>query len=482
MIKVFLSSMTLMALGFCGAMAQTSPPSQSLLQAAMNLDWIDGPKNAFIVMPPIEIAKGKVKILTWSPDGHQLYFFYKPDVILGSDPLSLVEQALLGQLNPAPQDFVLAEWDDQTKKTQVVHSFGPLDDIPVSGLTWLKDKQTAFLTLFIDPQPQSSERYRQEVWRLSTKDQSLHFIDFGSDKYEVLSTAANPFSNDAVIQLSEAPAPTGKGGVYTYAEGNNPASDSPDQQVNLLVDSNGNIKRHLAPGAWEPEWTLSGDLVGVADGRYRRGSNGTLLPAYLSVDGDKAVSIKAPNAVWQATAVKPDFETSIGTAVQGSGVAKRSIATYWLKCPAKVQVPDLLMGSSIHRGAVTVSPENRAIEINSQEGLTVRLMYPVSDEVRKRLVAFAITKAMQKGKQVALGIFMYATDNDDNMPSAGQLGLLDPYLKDSSLLEGFNYQPPSDLNMTSWQSPADTVIGSVSGPGGQAVVYGDGHVKWQNGP
>jgi hypothetical protein len=35
-------------------------------------------------------------------------------------------------------------------------------------------------------------------------------------------------------------------------------------------------------------------------------------------------------------------------------------------------------------------------------------------------------------------------------------------------------------SLASIDAPAETIIGYVTGPGGRAAIYADGHVKWQN--
>ena len=86
---------------------------------------------------------------------------------------------------------------------------------------------------------------------------------------------------------------------------------------------------------------------------------------------------------------------------------------------------------------------------------------------------------MSNAKQAALALIMFANDTDDTYPSqdVDLRGKLGPYLKDPSLLDKFTYTFAGG-SANSIDRPAETQIGYVSGPGGRAVAYADGHVKW----
>jgi prepilin-type processing-associated H-X9-DG protein len=50
-------------------------------------------------------------------------------------------------------------------------------------------------------------------------------------------------------------------------------------------------------------------------------------------------------------------------------------------------------------------------------------------------------------------------------------------VKNSSILEGFVYTFKGG-KLSDVDKPAETVLGYIEGPGGRAVAYLDGHVKW----
>jgi hypothetical protein len=89
--------------------------------------------------------------------------------------------------------------------------------------------------------------------------------------------------------------------------------------------------------------------------------------------------------------------------------------------------------------------------------------------------------AISNGKQLGLATLMYAQDNGEVMPGPdGIQGKLSAYLGTDSLFDGFTYEfaggPLGDI-----ANPSTTVLGHVDVPGGgKAVIYVDGHVKWQD--
>ena len=87
-------------------------------------------------------------------------------------------------------------------------------------------------------------------------------------------------------------------------------------------------------------------------------------------------------------------------------------------------------------------------------------------------------KAINDSKQAALALIMYASDMDDVLPGAeGWENKVNPYALDSDMLKNFNYTYKGG-NMGNISDPANTELGFTMGPGGRAVAYVDGHVKW----
>jgi hypothetical protein len=97
-------------------------------------------------------------------------------------------------------------------------------------------------------------------------------------------------------------------------------------------------------------------------------------------------------------------------------------------------------------------------------------------------------QAMTNAKQIGLGMMMYAQDYDGNFPSPdGNLKeVVNPYLKNDSLWNNpetgrFGFQAAyKQTTLSGFSSPSTTALGYLTGPGGRAVIYVDGHVKWED--
>ena len=125
-----------------------------------------------------------------------------------------------------------------------------------------------------------------------------------------------------------------------------------------------------------------------------------------------------------------------------------------------------------------LSPKGDAIAYVCQGSAMVRLLARVPrklfDDAR---LAAERSVAMSNAKQAALGLIMYAGDTDDTFPASGDYDKIEPYLKNSTIMNSFTYTYAGG-KMTDIAEPASTEIGYVSGPGGRAVAYADGHVRW----
>jgi prepilin-type processing-associated H-X9-DG protein len=124
-------------------------------------------------------------------------------------------------------------------------------------------------------------------------------------------------------------------------------------------------------------------------------------------------------------------------------------------------------------------PNNDCVTYEDSGALLIRDIKPMDQAfARKYQAQAAKIKAMSDAKQAALGLIMYAADMDDVLP--GGEGW-ETKVKNSDLLKNFNYTFRGG-NMGSIGNPASTELGFMMGPGGRAVAYCDGHVKWVSNP
>jgi hypothetical protein len=127
-----------------------------------------------------------------------------------------------------------------------------------------------------------------------------------------------------------------------------------------------------------------------------------------------------------------------------------------------------------------LSPDLKRIAFISQRTLFVRDLKQMDRALFESLIASARrTEAMSNAKQSALAALLYGADMDDVLPGkdANVQELLGPYLKNNSVMKDFVYVFAGG-NLNTVANPAETVLGYIPGPGGKAVAYVDGHVKW----
>lgn len=125
-----------------------------------------------------------------------------------------------------------------------------------------------------------------------------------------------------------------------------------------------------------------------------------------------------------------------------------------------------------------LSPKDDAIAYVSGHGAFVRPLVKVDRKGYDSAVLEAgKQKAIRYAKQMGTAMAMYSADCDDGFPPAGGAGkeAAYPYLRNRSALDAFTYTFGGGSVSG---NPSETELGYVSGPGGRAVVYADGSIKW----
>jgi hypothetical protein len=86
-------------------------------------------------------------------------------------------------------------------------------------------------------------------------------------------------------------------------------------------------------------------------------------------------------------------------------------------------------------------------------------------------------------------MMMYCQDYDENFPPSGEgkmiAEVVNPYLKNDSVFKDvstgkFGFTPAYNMTaLSSYNTPATTPLGYLTGPGGRVIIYVDGHVTWE---
>lgn len=158
----------------------------------------------------------------------------------------------------------------------------------------------------------------------------------------------------------------------------------------------------------------------------------------------------------------------------------------WLESPVKSDAPRALVSADCDWAIP--APDASAILYGS-EGTA--LVVPVQ-RLPKQTVLAAIQEAQQQttmsnAKQLGLAMMMYVQDYDERFPppDLSVKDVLLPYVKNTRVFTNpatnqdaytFQFEAPTLKGIA---KPAESVLGYVTGPGGRAVIYVDGHVKWE---
>jgi hypothetical protein len=135
---------------------------------------------------------------------------------------------------------------------------------------------------------------------------------------------------------------------------------------------------------------------------------------------------------------------------------------------------------SIEDTLARVSPSQKTVAYITGGALLIREITPIDSKLAEKAEESKLkAKAIQEAKQVGTAINIFAADNDDQLPSGEDFNQkLGPYLKNPKVLDGFTFNSKYK-NMGEMKDPANEEMGFKSAPGGRAVVYGDGSVRWK---
>ena len=191
-----------------------------------------------------------------------------------------------------------------------------------------------------------------------------------------------------------------------------------------------------------------------------------------------------------------DYKTQVDSAQSGAMASK----LIWVRCDLRQKQPLSTVGTGIMMGAddpkAVWSPAGKQIAYLNRGDLYVSdvALVPASESLAGEKYALGLRLscpeerelAASNMKQIGLGLLQYSQDYDETYPPAGGVDeAITPYIKDRAVFSvgttHWAYHAPKDLSVAAMESPADTVLGTMTLPCGQIVLYGDGHVKIMTG-
>ncbi len=128
----------------------------------------------------------------------------------------------------------------------------------------------------------------------------------------------------------------------------------------------------------------------------------------------------------------------------------------------------------------SLSPLMNAIAYSSDGATFVAPIVKVSPEVvRQHKDSLERMEAIMNAKQIALAMISYSADYDDQLPDKATWAKdLSPYVKSERMFSEFVYSYNGPPKFTEIKEPSRTELGYIKVPGGRAVAFADGSVRF----
>jgi hypothetical protein len=431
-------------------------------------------KAAYIAMPPELVAEPVVTRLSVS-SGRRYALAQRTRLQITADMLK-PENALTTR----PQGEVsLVLWDSRAHLSTTVWRADP-DEMHIDQLTWLTRAEVAFVqlqqTVPIHPDaPQGEQRSRQILLRIAPLMGRAEVIDLGdhadADMLELIPSPTLPLSIVKFTQFISGGRDRATSLVLLDERGQFGAhADMPQGEWVSEVAWSETGEPLIQTGAWTPDKkhvTTTWSAMNTRTGELTPLANEPKKPQ------DRPDHVAQPKPV----PALPLRLKSVRVPVKEEETTQTA-GLLWLESVTQSEQPRILLSSDSTGGELMARAEMALFQ--SQGAVWATPLLPMDRAaylVMKQKADRALV--MSRAKQAALALLMYTQDYDDTLPDGdGLLDKLLPYAKDASIFDGFNYTYPGGP-LADIASPAETVIGTMNGPGGHAVIYVDGHVRWQ---
>jgi hypothetical protein len=440
-------------------------------------------KEAIALMPAELVCEPMIVNMAFSDSGRYL-LLTRQALKLTTDSVS---QLLAGRRQPPIETSILL-WDARDRETRTLWKASGSDNVQVTSLSWLPGTEVALALTYehyVPPAPRNPGP--NSLPARATTRQSLLRILPGSDRAQLIASTVDldqdsfhlqvsPTSSMAILRRDIFPADSKERG---------PASL---QQTVTVIGSDGRLGKSFPASTelivYDAGWTDDGKPV--LYGQTRRTATAPPSQKRLLLDPRSGATttyeskLAAPPMARAAreTNAKLGVKLKSGATTVKEGQTTLPVGTLWLETTESSEKPRVLVSADSPGGQFT--PGGDAVLFHSQGSLLVapivridKATLAAARETARRMVV------LNNGKQIGLAAHMYAQDHDEVLPNAEDINSkLNPYIKSPGIFEGFNYTfsggPIKDV-----AKPAETELGFVTGPGGRAVIYVDGHVMWK---
>jgi hypothetical protein len=459
------------------ARGQAGIPSAGQLQQHIVLT----DTQAYALLPAELIASPMVTRVKASTNGRYLLVERQATRIT----TQILQEAMVRK-QPPPGEVSLILWDSKTHESRMVWK-GEMPTVNINQMDWMTGTETAFVLVqkTIPPDPKAPNLQFKQIY-------SLLRITPGAERAQVAGEA--DLDTLAGVTLKFSPLEPLAGVERTIFRQEDVKNADGTIRKGVVVENTVSLMRQdgrIGPPIPMPKevaglnmtWDAVGNplLVGtiVEPGNKLRNAAYSLDPR----TGQTRLLADMPTLYMP----KPEAVAEIGKEIRlkpAVNTAKEDTVTQqtallWLESIGKSPSPRTVVSWDAFEGRFLKSGDG--ILYQSQGALWVtpiltmsKEQYAAMQDAARRMVV------LNNAKQVGLGLIMYAQDYDEKYPSGDGINdKLSPYLKNGDVMQGFVYTygggPLSGI-----QNPAEQELGYVNGPGGRAIIYSDGHVKWKN--
>lgn len=442
-------------------------------------------QEAFGLLPAELVAAPTVREAKWSPDGRYA-LLVRETMRITPEMLREAAQPPPSVRKPPPGEISLVLWNSRERRADVVWK-APFGMGNVEQFHWLPGSGVALASVSrMTPQkpasPVAPGTAPQELQFVHER--ALLRIDGATGKARALAKAddadfgmlhVSPTQSLALLQRMEFPSER-----VAQPDGTKKETVRPMSTL-LLLRADGTLSPpvRLPEGTFFVRWSNDGRLAYLMRQERAADAKSVHWHALDPRTGRITPLPKEPST----SAPKPSAAHSIhlrsGMVTAKEGETTQQVSLLWLESVAKTERPRALVSADIQWAEL--SPRgDAALYISQGAAWMVPLVRLSREEYEAMRRAALKARAISNAKQVALGIMMHAQDHDEVLPPPdGLTEKILPYVKNASLFEGLVYIYPGGP-LSGIEKPAETELGYVTGPGGRAIFYADGHVKWRD--